>query len=259
MLHLLTPSLSSTLTVTHTPAMTICKAKPITPPQETESREMHTCIVEYDSTPFSVRWSGPVEYPDFTSFAPGRNDNFEAARIALGPEMRLIWRRSGLVDYGTHASIRISDDDDFPITKLAHPEDKLSLQLIGHEFNVLCTIKGAGYRTVDFDPVPVICDGAIHGYRMKKLVKLDCYELGLRWEEFEEAVQQLHDIGVCHGDLHPSNVMKDDNNELVLIDLSFAGRVGSPVPSFMPRGRFPDGIYSFDEDVAALDRMRPLW
>lgn len=227
-------------------------AKPTTPPQATETRQSYKCIVEYNSTPFWVQWSGSPEYPDLASFSPTSKSDLKITHISLDPELQLIWRLSTLHDYGTHASIRITDDDAFPILKLAHPDDSLSNHLIKQEFDVLSRLERLGVPTVDFDSQPIACCGVTCGYRMKALTKLEPGELYSRWGEVEDAVDQLHAAGFCHGDLNPSNVMKDEGGQLVLIDLSFAGQIGSPVPPFVPAWRFPTGKYCEEVDRMAL-------
>lgn len=113
------------------------EAKPTTPPKAAETRGSYRCTIDYNSTPFSIRWSGSSAYPDLATFPSFTNPNIEVSRILLGPELDTIWRRSKLHDYGSYASIRIIDDDSFPILKLAHPDDDLAIQLIEREINVL--------------------------------------------------------------------------------------------------------------------------
>ncbi|EGX87745.1 Protein kinase-like domain [Cordyceps militaris CM01] len=176
------------------------------------------------------------------------------APLSLTPELDRIWKGSKHHDYGAHASIRTTNGNAFPIIKLAHPDDDISIKLIEREFNVLTELKKLELPVVDFDEQPITCDGAIYGYRMKTLTKLEPGEMHTRWEDVKGVFSLLHHAGFCHGDFNPSNIMKADNDRLIIIDFSFSGRIGSPVPPFMPTWRFPTGEYCLDQDVAALKR-----
>ncbi|OAA61413.1 Protein kinase-like domain protein [Cordyceps fumosorosea ARSEF 2679] len=166
----------------------------------------------------------------------------------------MMWKSSTLHDYGSHGSIRATDDATFPILKLAHPNDALSLQLIEREFHILVDLRKLGVPVVDFDQNPITCDGILYGYRMKELTKLEPGELYTRRKDARDALSLLHRAGYCHGDFHPSNMMKADDGRLILIDFGFSGRIGSPVPPFMPSWRFPTGRYCLDQDIAALEK-----
>jgi tRNA A-37 threonylcarbamoyl transferase component Bud32 len=96
-------------------------------------------------------------------------------------------------------------------------------------------------------------NGIICGYRMQELFKLEPSEMHSRRHDIEHAVGQLHSAGICHGDITPSNIMKDQRGRITLIDFGFAGRVGSTVPSFIPSWVYTDGVFSVDIDLKAFD------
>lgn len=89
---------------------------------------------------------------------------------------------------------------------------------------------------------------------MKKLSKLEPSELRSRTDDIKHTLDRLHSAGFCHGDFSPSNIMKDEGGHIILIDLSFAGLLGSAVLSFFPSWLFADGIYSIESDLKALGR-----
>lgn len=137
------------------------------------------------------------------------------------------------------------------ILRLAH-SDKLSIELIQHEFDMLVDLTKFGLPVVEFEQQPILDNGAMCGYRMKKLCKLDQSELCSRAGDIKHALDRLHSSGFCHGDFSPSNIMKDETGRLILIDFSFAGRLGSPVPSFFP-GRFSaDSRHGVAPDLEAF-------
>ena len=77
---------------------------------------------------------GSPEYPDPERF-PGL-ENVEVSLVHQNSGVAAIWRDSELLDYGSYASIRIAENDLFPILKLAH-RDELSMKLTQHEFDIL--------------------------------------------------------------------------------------------------------------------------
>ncbi|KAH8591178.1 hypothetical protein B0O99DRAFT_274348 [Bisporella sp. PMI_857] len=99
------------------------KAKPITPPQSAGVPGSYRCIVDSDHQPFSIIWSGSAEYPDLANLPVLKN--VDILPVHQSSEIAAIWRDSMLLDYGSHASIRITKHGRFPILKLAHSDECL--------------------------------------------------------------------------------------------------------------------------------------
>ncbi|EPE30909.1 Protein kinase-like (PK-like) [Glarea lozoyensis ATCC 20868] len=193
-------------------------ASPITPPLGTGVPGQNKCIVDYNHQPYSMTWSGsPHEYPDLERFP--HLENVEVSLINQNPTIAAIWRDSELLDYGTHASVRIAESDLFPILKFAH-HDKLSIHLIAHEFDVLAALKKKGLSVVDFDPQPIMDSGTFCGYRMEKLFRVELDEFRSRIDDIKYELDRFHSASFSHGDFSPSNVMKDKNGHIVLTDAS---------------------------------------
>lgn len=167
--------------------------------------------------------------------------------------MAEIWRGSKIIDYGSYASIRITEHDSFPILKLAHP-DELSIKLIQHEFNVLTDLAKLGLPVVKFDQQAILDNGATCGYRMEKLSKLELSEFRSRADEIKHTIDRFHSAGFCHGDFTPSNIMKDESDRIIFIDFSFAGQLGSAVPSFFPTWLYSNSMYGIGSDLEAFRR-----
>jgi Choline/ethanolamine kinase len=159
-----------------------------------------------------------------------------------------------MIDYGSHASIRITEQHcSFPIPKLAHSDELLSIKLIQHD--VLADLTKLGLPVVEFDQHrPILDDGVICGYRMKKFFKLDLSELRSRTNDIRHTLNQLHSTGFYHGDFSPNNIMKDESGSIILIDFSFSGRLGSVVPSIFPSWLHKEGTYSIDSDLEAFHK-----
>lgn len=229
------------------------ETNPITPPRKVGPRT-YSCIVDHQRRPYSVSWSGSTEYPDFKA-SPA---NYHVDVLPQSPGMATIWESSTLLDFGSHASIRTScspgnkkpvhnDDDCFPIIKLAH-SDAESLALIQTEINILSDSLMRDVPTVTMDSRPITDNGVAVGYRMQRLYKLDSLGFQSRSLDIKNALQRLHDAGFCHGDLSPSNVMKDRYSCITLIDFSHAGRVGETVPLHIKKEGYDGDVFSTDYD-----------
>lgn len=243
-------------TSTSSPTQTLhshSEAKPISPPQGAGASGLYQCIVDYDYRPFTITWHGSPEYPDLRNF-PLMKD-VDISSVHQSPEMAAVWKGSELIDYGSYASIRITEHDPFPVLKLAH-SDELCIKLIQREFEVLTELTELGLPVVKMDQQPILDNGVTCGYRMEKLSKLEPSELHSRSDEIKRTLDQFHSAGFCHGDFTPSNIMKDKNNSITLIDFSFSGQVGSAVPEFFPSWLYTDGIYHIDSDLEAFQRCQ---
>ncbi|AEO60715.1 hypothetical protein MYCTH_2316220 [Thermothelomyces thermophilus ATCC 42464] len=253
--HLLVSTSSDASYRSSTPCEFHChlnRAWPITPPQDAGDGDLFRCIVDHGRNPFSIVWQGSPEYPDLSNFPA--LDRVEVFPLPLSPALAAIWRNSALLDYGSYASIRASEHSRFPILKLAHP-DTQSLELIEHEFNILTDLQSLGLPVPEIDTQPIVDGGRICGYRMKALSKLKQYELHHRQHDIQRVLLRLHSAGFCNGDVTPSNIMKDGNDRIILIDFGFAGRVGSAVPPFIPNWVYASGIFEAEGDLKAFKRF----
>lgn len=239
---------------------------PITPPWKQRPGEVYKCIVDYQRKPYLVTWSsGSFQYPDFSAFPA----NFDYYEIRQTHEMATLWANSTPLDYGVHASVRVSipprnersenpQDDDFPISKLAHPDED-SLAMIRNEIEILSDPKMQSLPTVMIAEQPIVDEEAIVGFRMKRLTRLDfSTELYERKTDIRKALERLHEAGFCHGDFTPSNVMKNELGQITLIDFGYAGRIGEAVPLFLKRhANFSGDVFSADHDWEAFRMFLP--
>lgn len=168
-------------------------------------------------------------------------------------EIAAIWKNSTILDYGSYASIRITEHYRFPILKLAHSDD-LSIKLIQHEFDILIELAKLGLPVVEIDQQPILDNGIICGYRMKKLFKLESSDLQSRADDIKQILDRLYAAGFSHGDFSPSNIMMDEGDHLKLIDFGFTGRIGSAVPSFFPSWVYADGRFGIGSDLERFGR-----
>jgi serine/threonine protein kinase len=77
-------------------------------------------------------------------------------------------------------------------------------------------------------------------------------------ERVEDAVAAVHERGIVLGDLHPSNVLVEDDDRIVLIDLEIASHVSEKLRPTLADPGFasPAGVTGFDIDGYALACLR---
>ncbi|CZS92383.1 uncharacterized protein RAG0_02806 [Rhynchosporium agropyri] len=223
---------------------------PISPPQCTGVRGVYRCIVNYNHEPFSITWSGSQEYPDLESIPSLKNA--ELFSVQQSSEVAAIWRNSELLDYGSYALIRIAEHGSFPVLKLAD-SDEVSMKLIQYEFDILAKLTEQGLPVVDYDYEPILENWVVYGYRMEKLSKIEASELLSRAEDIKQVIDQFHRVGFSHGDVGPSNIMTKDGR-ITFIDLSFAGPLGTTVPSSFPSWVYIDSKFSIGSNLERFGR-----
>lgn len=195
-------------------------------------------------------------YPDLANF-PSLQEGTTYEPVPLSPPLADLFASSTLLNYGVDGCIRCthSDTELLPIVKIALPR-QISRSRIQHEIAMLQELKRCGIPLPAFDSTPLVdAEGGIFGYRMEKLFSLDFKALGAVKEELKEIVERLHKCGFSHGDLNPSNVMRDGRGRLVLIDTSFSGRIGEVVPGHVPEWQYEGGVFSTATDEEYLEKF----
>lgn len=228
-------------------------AIPITPPYCADERNTYRCNVEWRGHLYSLTWYGSQQYPTLSAFPDVLSGKL--CRVDESPVISDLRRRSEFLAAGAHASIRREPSSNFPIVKLAHPDD-ISRALIQREYDIIKKLSGLALAVPIVSDVPVLADGNICGYRMVELYDIRREEMQGLLGEVKQTVARFHDVGYSHGDLSPSNVMKDVNGRVTLIDLSFSGKLDDQIPSW-----FPGWVYSgstFDKE-SDLNRLKKYW
>jgi hypothetical protein len=229
----------------------------VSPPSRAEKAGHYTCIIEHQDKPYSVTWSGSAKQPDITQLST--RPDWKREQVDLGSEMSDIWSESMFVNYGADASLRCSHLGPYPIIKLAHPGEEFRLR-VQHEFEIMrdMTTIAMSLPIPKVDEHPLLEDQGIFGYRLEYLFCLEKNELLRRLPEVKKAVQQLHEAGFSHGDLSQSNIMKNKEGAIVLIDFGHAGKIGTQVPSSVPQWVYEDAVVTVEADKQALERLSEL-
>lgn len=193
-------------------------------------------------------------YPDLAHF-PSLQGTCKL--VPLSAPIAELFASSTLLNHGVDGCIRYthSSTEQLPIVKIALPR-QISRARVQYEIEMLKEMKRCGIPVPAFDAMPLVdLEGSIYGYRMEKLFSLDFKNLGSVAKELREIVGRLHECGFSHGDLNPSNVMRDGSGRLVLIDPSFSGKIGEVVPSHVPWWQYEGSVFSTTTDEKYLKQF----
>lgn len=229
----------------------------MSPPERADEHGHYKCIVEYSEKVYTITWSGSADYPDVTEFPNEAENRCEEA--VFQPAKQEIWSSSKLVDFGADAVLRCSHEGPYPIIKLAHPGDEFRLR-IQHEFDIMqamATVEPA-LPVPKIDQESLSDEQGIFGYRLQHLNKLEQDELGRRLSDVKDAIRCLHGAGFSHGDLNQSNVMKDNQGSMVLINFGCAGKIGKESSKSVPTWVYPDLLVSTDTDLISFERLSKI-
>lgn len=81
-----------------------------------------------------------------------------------------------------------------------------------------------------FGKEPLIDEEGIFGYRMELLLPIDLYDLEAVSEELGAIIDRVHGCELSHGDLNPSDIVRNASGDIVFIDPRFAGPIGQEIP-----------------------------
>jgi len=192
-----------------------------------------------------------MQYPDFSDFPNVHNTRVD--RLELSSIEAEEWSRSSLVAYGANAHVRCTHTGRFPVVKLAMP-DQSSRDCLSYEFGITKQMKQLGLPVVEVGPEPLRDAQGVFGYRMEALCKHPYSDRGPYAEEVRAAMECLHKAGFTHGDLSPSNVMRTRGGQLVLIDISYSGTLGTAIPDNIPSWVYQSAVFHTAADQNFLDR-----
>jgi tRNA A-37 threonylcarbamoyl transferase component Bud32 len=140
--------------------------------------------------------------------------------------------------------------------KVAHPDNEIARTRVQHEHEMILKMAKASI------PVPAVSDdllhdgqGHVYGYRMEVLYPIDFSQLLAIQPEVSAIVEHMHDQGYSHGDLSPSNLMRNEKAELVIIDPGYAGLLGTEIAAFIPRRQY-NNLDVFDKSIDHLSIER---
>jgi len=224
---------------------------PCSPPFRKEDRTRDHCYIEVDGQLKEASWRyerGQAFPQDFTDTSPELDILIHDQQ--LSDAMSDLWKISTLMGYGSDAVVRLQGESAYPVIKLAHPKPECR-QRIQKEFEVMRRLSHLGF-VAKISPEPLKDEEGIFGFRLERLHKMTKEETTSRKGEIGTLVEQLHQTGYCHGDIHFCNIMKRGNEELALIDFAYAGALGELVPDHVPKYMHPTRVYQVEVDLERI-------
>jgi hypothetical protein len=106
---------------------------------------------------------------------------------------------------------------------------------------------------------PLTDKDGIFGFRLERLYYVELEDLQRRFKEVRCLLETLHDAGYYHGHCSFSNIMQNKEGRLVLIDLAFAGPLGSEIPEDFPKHLFQRGPYTTNLDLDRVEKWAKPW
>jgi serine/threonine protein kinase len=209
--------------------------------------------IDFEGHEYILIWDGDWrKLPDLTHFPC-----VEGASVTLIPHsstVRELWTRSQVLTYGADSHIRTlhSCRDDFPICKVAINGRQRSL--LQEEFSILCHLSSIGVPVVRTHREPLTDEEGIFGFRMERLDDIDLNAAAKYIPDIETAINKIHQSGVVHHDISPSNIMLDQEGCIRIIDFGRAGYIGDNIPPYKNKGikLLANATFSIDADKNSL-------
>ncbi|KAH9898987.1 hypothetical protein F4778DRAFT_181093 [Xylariomycetidae sp. FL2044] len=183
--------------------------------------------------------------PDMSAF-PSLQDA-TASLLEFGPEISKVLNASQVLSHGSDSHIRklAQCSDEFPICKIAI--DDRQRRLLQDEFSILQRLSNTPASVVSVHPEPLRDENGIFGFRMENLQRLDSQPLPAILDQTQAAVRALHETGVIHYDLSPSNVMLNAKGHVTLLDFGRSGLTESAISAQKAKPR--ETAEKYDESL----------
>ncbi|KAI4129293.1 MAG: hypothetical protein LQ338_002302 [Usnochroma carphineum] len=135
---------------------------------------------------------------------------------------------------------------------MSHGGDAKRL-FISNEFEVLKTLDSLPVVRVQGEPISD--EHGLFGFRMQELYRINVAELAERLDELEETITTVHRAGIVINDVSISNVMRDAEDNIRLIDFGFAGRIGCEIPVYFPPWKSRQSLFSIETDMKDFEEI----
>ncbi|OBT87950.1 hypothetical protein VE02_04530 [Pseudogymnoascus sp. 03VT05] len=235
----------------------IRRCRPITPAYPIDKSP--AVNIDFKGDEYLLRWDGDWrKTPDLTSFPLVNN-----ATVTLIPHserVKDLWATSQVLEYGADSHIRILDScaDEFSVCKVAI--DDRQRRLLKDEFSILQHLSSKDIPVVRVHQEPLTDEQGIFGFRMERLFKIEMDNAADYIPEIAKAFGEVHQSGVVHHDISPSNIMLNQKGQVTIIGFGRAGYIGQEVPSIKAVGKPKEKeIYSVESDNASLERVNGIF
>ncbi|KAF1952056.1 hypothetical protein CC80DRAFT_453112 [Byssothecium circinans] len=213
--------------------------------------------IEHEGHEYRVCWSGNWrDTPDLSYFP---QVDASVTPIPHSREVEELWAKSHVVTCGADSHIRILYDkeDAFPVLKVGM--DDRQRRLIRDEFSILCYLASHGCPVVRVHPEPLVDDEGIFGFMMEELFEIKVASGHVYTAQITSSIEQIHQKGVIHNDLSPSNLMKNKEGRVTLIEFGHAGYLGDQIPPDKRAPHSNSDRYSVAYDMNALKRLLDIY
>lgn len=209
--------------------------------------------IDHEGQEYRVSWSGDWrDSPDLSYFPPV---DASVTPIPHSREVDELWTKSYVLRCGADSHIRILNNREgaFPIFKCGM--NARQRRLIRDEFSILCYLASHGCPVVRVHPEPLVDDEGIFGFMMEELFEIEVASGQIYAAQITSSIKQIHQNGVIHNDLSPSNLMKNKDGRVTLIDFGHAGYLGDQIPPDKRAPHSNSDWYSVEHDMNALKRL----
>lgn len=194
-------------------------AQPITPPYSVG--KSLAINIDFKGNEYLLRWDGDWRItPDLTLFP--LVDDASVTLIPHSKRINELWATSEVLAYGADSHIRVLDScgDEFSVCKVAINDRQR--RLLQEEFSILQHLSSKDIPVVRVQQEPLTDEQGIFGFRMERLSNIDIDNAAEYISEIAKAFEEVHQSGVVHNDISPSNIMLNQKGLVTIIDFGRA-------------------------------------
>jgi hypothetical protein len=209
--------------------------------------------VDHEGQEYRVCWDGDWRSPPDLSHFP--EVDATVTHIPHSKEVGLVWSKTRVLKYGGDSHIRIlhGRKDEYPVCKVASNDRKR--QLIQDEFSIICNLAASHCPVVRIHTEPLADEQGVFGFWMEELLEIGSDEGGNFSEQIKDAVTRVHGCRIIHYDLSPSNIMRNKEGRVKLIDFGRAGYLGDEIPNDKLRPKSSNDKYAIEQDSRSLKKV----
>jgi serine/threonine protein kinase len=148
------------------------------------------------------------------------------------------------VHYSANSHIRQLHQcsDAFFICKIAI--DAPQRRLLQDEFLILRRLSNSPAPIVRIHLEPLENENGIFGFKMERLQPLNSQPLPTIFDQIRTGIRKVHEAGVVHYDLSPSNIMLNGMGRVTILDFGRSGLIGDTIPT--QKARFHETADKYD-------------
>lgn len=201
-------------------------------------------FVEYQRRLYTITWTGTLtvrpgtmdfemKLPDLKHF-PKVEEGVGVELTAISTEMQSLLATTDHVMYGADFCIRSPIGTIDEVVKIALPKKGARARLQS-EWAMLFLMSKLQLPVPRVRGEPYADKDGVFAFRMERLKEWSGTDKDQRKKDICRLKDLFHEHGICHNDLHRSNIMKREDGEAVLIDFGWTGLLGTTIPDHQQR------------------------